>query len=155
MNIILYDQPMIFEPTQKAELIETDPASKTILIVDDDSTAVDFFEMLLLRRGFKTATAKSGKSALGRLSRDSARKMDLLLLDLMMPGESGYEIIKKLQEPEYQAVPICVITARELDRGMVDMIKSEPNVRDYFLKPVNSAQLTSKIHQILGTQPAQ
>ena len=131
---------------------DTDPSSKTILTVDDDDTVQELMRMLLTREGFRVQTATSGAAALERL-KTSGRQIDLVVLDMMMPNEGGYETIKKMQQPEYQQVPVIVVTAREMDSGTVNMIKLESNVKGYEKKPVVPKIFAEKIHGILGTTP--
>ena len=73
------------------------PKTKTILIADDDETIQDFFEMALGREGFQVLSVDSGKAALDYLKGNANRKVDLLILDLMMPGTGGYDVLKVRQ----------------------------------------------------------
>ena len=132
---------------------ETSPESKTILIVDDDETITTFFEMLLSREGFKVIPVNSGKSALEKLKAKIYRKVDLVLLDLMMPAPGGYEVLKELQKPDFQKVPIFIVTARALDQGTVGMLRLESNVVEFFNKPIDPTDFKKKLHQHLGTLP--
>ena len=131
----------------------TDPQSKTILMVEDDETVTTFFEVLLSREGFKPVVANSGESALDKLKAKIYRKIDLVLLDLMMPAPGGYEVLKDLQAPGYQNVPIFIVTARTLDSGTVGMLKLESNVLEFYKKPIDPKDLVQKVHQHLGTVP--
>lgn len=132
---------------------ETDPESKTILVVDDDETVCGFFEMFLSREGFKVAVVMSGKAALDKLKARIYQKIDLVILDLMMPAPGGYEVLKELQQSDYQDVPIFIVTARALDDGAVSMLRLESNVREFWRKPVDSQRFKQKIHETLGTTP--
>ena len=127
--------------------------SRTILVVDDDETVSTFFEMLLTREGFKTVVVNSGQSALDKLKAKLFRKIDLVILDLMMPAPGGYEVLKELQQPDYQNVPIFIITARTLDSDTVGVLRMESNVLEFWKKPIDAAELLKKIHQHLGTVP--
>jgi len=127
------------------------PSSKTILIVDDDVDNQCIFKVLLSEEGFKVLTASSGNTALNMLKEGVCEKIDLVLLDLLMPGRGGYDVIKMLQEPGYQEVPIIVMTARTVKSEVVDRYENEPNVKGFFFKPVASSQLKLKVHELLGT----
>jgi CheY-like chemotaxis protein len=132
----------------------SDPQSKTILVVDDDKLTCAFFKNLLSSEGFEVKTAFSGRYAFNLLKTDSSRPLDLIILDLMMPKCSGYEVIKELQgEPEHRNIPVFVVTARTLDPGAVEMIRSESNVSGFWPKPVETQKFKSRIHEVLGTVP--
>ena len=132
---------------------ETDPSSKTILIVDDDESICAFFEVMLMREGFRVIVCLGGSSALDQLKGKAYRKIDLVLLDLMMPAPGGYEVLKELQQPDYQNVPIFVVTAREFDQANIAMLRLESNVKEFFKKPIDQKEFTKKIHQHLETVP--
>jgi len=83
------------------------PAS--ILVVDDDPEIVTMLSTRLGKRGFKITTAEDGKKAIELAKRD---KPDLVLLDVMMPGKSGWEVARALkQDPVTQHVKIVMVTA--------------------------------------------
>ena len=132
---------------------DNDPSSKTIMIVDDDKSICTFLEVLLMREGFRTIVCEGGSSALQKLKSKAYRKIDLVLLDLMMPAPGGYEVLKELQQPDYQNVPIFIVTARNLDPGAIVMFKLESNVKEFFNKPIQTPEFKKKIHEHLGTVP--
>jgi DNA-binding response OmpR family regulator len=85
----------------------TKPAS--ILVVDDDPEIVTMLSTRLGKRGYKVSTAEDGNRALEVAKRD---RPDLVLLDVMMPGKSGWEVARALkQDPVTQAVKIIMVTA--------------------------------------------
>ena len=128
-----------------------DPASKSILVIDDDKPTCLLFKTLLTGEGFQVETAYSGESALSLLKSDSYEKFDLIMLDLMMPGYGGYDVLKELQQGGYQNAPIFIVTARALDAGMVEMIRSESNVREFIAKPIDIKKFKTSVHEALGT----
>jgi DNA-binding response OmpR family regulator len=127
-----------------------DPGDKTVLIVDDDDSIRDLLEFIVRKEGFKVEKAADGEEAL-----EKARALlpDLMLLDLMLPRFGGFEILRELQTDETSGIPIVIITGRYTDRSTSDMIKQEPNVRDFVEKPVRPPVLAALIHKILRTQP--
>ncbi|OGR82654.1 MAG: hypothetical protein A2902_05125 [Elusimicrobia bacterium RIFCSPLOWO2_01_FULL_64_13] len=131
----------------------TDPASKKILVVDDDKNICAFFKTLLEAEGFVVDTLHGGEPALEVLHSRGRLPYDLLILDLMMPKYGGYEVLKEMQKAEYQDVPIFVVTARVLDEDTINLIKSESNVQAFWSKPVDSWLFKNKIHAILRTIP--
>ena len=85
----------------------TDPKDKLILVVDDDESLLDLIEHLVRKEGFRVERGVDGQEA---LSKAQALKPDLILLDFMLPGMGGYEVVKELQTAETSAIPIVVIT---------------------------------------------
>ena len=130
-------------------MTEINPASKTILVVDDEETVRSFFEILLSKKGFNVISVPSGTAALSRLRGKTFRRIDLVILDLMMPGPGGYEVIKELQKPEYQNVPILIATGRTMDKNTVAMIKLESNVHGYWQKPIDTDAFINKVSELL------
>ena len=127
------------------------PSDKLVLIVEDDEAFMDFIEFIVKRQGFNVEKASDGEVGLWK-----ARNLapDLILLDLMLPKFGGFEILRELQSDETGTIPIVIITGRYTDRSTSDMIKQEPNVRDFIEKPVKPQILTSLVHKLLRTQPA-
>lgn len=127
------------------------PADKLVLIVDDDDSVRDLLEFVIKKEGFRIEKAADGQEAL-----DKARSAnpDLILLDLMLPKFGGFEILRELQGDDTGNIPIIIITGRYTDRSTSDMIKQEPNVKDFIEKPVKPQILTALVHKILKTQPA-
>ncbi|MBI5210374.1 MAG: response regulator [Elusimicrobia bacterium] len=127
-----------------------EPSEKLVLLVDDDESLLDLMEHIVKREGFKTERAMDGNEAIRKVEASSP---DLILLDLMLPGKGGYEVIRELQASEAARIPIIVITGRYIDRKNVDMVRGEPNVRDFIQKPLRPTMLASTIHTILQTRP--
>jgi CheY-like chemotaxis protein len=86
-----------------------DPPGASILIVDDDPEIVSMLSTRLAARGYKVSTASDGKAAIERVKRELP---DLVLLDVMMPGKSGWEVARALkQDPVTQSIKIVMVTA--------------------------------------------
>jgi DNA-binding response OmpR family regulator len=126
------------------------PADKLILIVDDDDSVRELIEFVVKKEGFKVEKAADGEEALRKAR---AVNPDLILLDLMLPKFGGFEILRELQEGETASIPIVIITGRYTDRSTSEMIKQEPNVRDFVEKPVKPPVLSSLVHKLMRTQP--
>jgi len=126
------------------------PADKLVLIVDDDESVRELIEFIVKKEGFRIEKAADGEEALNK-----ARTVnpDIILLDLMLPKFGGFEILRELQTDETSGIPIVIITGRYTDRSTSDMIKQEPNVREFIEKPVKPQILTSLLHKLLHTQP--
>ena len=107
----------------------------TILIVDDDVYIGDMLEEILEKEGYRTARAYSGTEALMFLS--SARP-DLILLDLMLPGLSGEEIL-----PLIKGIPVIVVSAKAEVSDKVELLLN--GACDYITKPFDTAELLARI----------
>lgn len=126
------------------------PADKLVLIVDDDDSVRELLEFIVKKEGFRIEKAADGEEALNK-----ARSVnpDIILLDLMLPKFGGFEILRELQTDETSDIPIIIITGRYTDRSTSDMIKQEPNVKDFIEKPVKPPVLGALLHKLLRTQP--
>ena len=112
-----------------------------ILVVDDDPVILRLIEVNLDLEGFEVVTADRGEDAIAR-ARDSAP--DLIILDLMMPEMSGWEIAERLREDEKtKGIPLVFLSARTQDE---DRRRGEElGVAGYVTKPFDPAELVSTI----------
>ncbi|HCE98859.1 MAG TPA: hypothetical protein DER10_10230 [Elusimicrobia bacterium] len=125
-----------------------DPAEKLVLIVDDDDSVMELFDFIARKEGFKTVKATSGEAAIktARLVRPA-----LILLDLMLPKPGGFEVMRELQGEDTSDIPIVIVTGRYMDRSTLEIIKQEPNVKDFLEKPVEPQVLAALLHSLLKT----
>jgi CheY-like chemotaxis protein len=116
-----------------------------ILVVDDEKINVDFFEVMLGKLGFDVETAYDGEEALKRVK---VFEPDIILLDLLMPKLSGFELTKILKEDkETKHIPIIILTAIDDIKEKVDML--ELGIDDYITKPFNFIEILARIRNIL------
>jgi len=121
-----------------------------ILIVDDDHRIRDLLSQYLMESGFRTSTAKDVATARNRLS---GMTFDLLVLDVMMPGESGMSLAKDLKGADGLPVPILMLTAQaDPDDRIMGL---EAGVDDYLTKPFEPRELLLRINNILKRQVAE
>ncbi len=118
------------------------------MVVDDEADIRLLLEFNLKKEGFQTVSAVDGVDALAKLS---ARLPDLIILDLMMPKQSGYEFLRNLQAAGHGRLPVFIATARSLDSSTVDVIRQESNVVEFFTKPFNWPAFAGAVHARLGT----
>lgn len=126
------------------------PSSKLVLLVDDDESLLDLMEHVVKKEGFRTGRAVDGMEALAKVE---AMNPDAIVLDFMLPSMGGYEALRELQARGHGGVPIIVVTGRAMDARSVDMVRQEPNVKEFLQKPVRPAMLVLALHRVLGTAP--
>jgi twitching motility two-component system response regulator PilH len=120
---------------------DTTMAIKKILLVDDSKTELHFLSDLLSKRGFGVRTAENGEEAMRRLGED---KPDLILMDVVMPGQNGFQLTRAItRDPLYADVPIIMCTSKNQETDRVWGMRQ--GARDYIVKPVNATDLMSKI----------
>ena len=120
----------------------------TLLVVADDPRLRDLLRRYLGENGFTVFVAENGV-AMNRLW--LRERFDALILDLMMPGEDGLQILRRLREQK-DMTPIIMLTARGED---VDRIVGlEMGADDYIPKPFNPRELLARIHAVLRRRPA-
>jgi CheY-like chemotaxis protein len=128
-----------------------EPSSKLILLVDDDETLLDLMAHVVKKEGFRIDRAADDPEALKKVE---ALAPDLLVLDMMLPGMGGYEVVRQMQAIGFGGVPVVIVTGRQMDRQSIDIIRQESNVVEFMEKPVRPATLVSAIHRRLNTRPA-
>jgi DNA-binding response OmpR family regulator len=126
------------------------PPKKRILAVDDDATALGALRQILLQKGYDVTTASSGEEALPRLE---SSEFDLFILDVAMPGMSGFDLCRRIRAlPATKDVPVIFLTAKGL---LMDMAEGEDAGSDlYLIKPVLAAKLLSMVGLFLTTDGA-
>jgi CheY-like chemotaxis protein len=125
-------------------------ATKTVLVVDDDPDARDFFVTVLEDHGFGTVTARDGNEALTRLEE---RIPDLVTLDVTMPEKSGVGVYRKLREEEaYTGIPVIIITGVSDDfKHFISSRRKVPPPNGYLSKPVEPEGLIGLVQELIGT----
>lgn len=110
-----------------------------ILVVDDEPVNVDLVEALLKPEGYDVVKAHSGEEALFLIKREQP---DLILLDLMMPGMTGYDVMRWLKKDRrYRLIPIIILTAYKEEK-----IKAlEEGADDFVAKPIEKYELLARV----------
>lgn len=126
--------------------MESPAPAQTILVVDDDADCRSVVNTVLANSGYKVIEACDGYEALKTLE---TMHPDLIVLDIMMPGLSGYDVVIHMkQRPETQNIPIVMLTAKGEYEDVISGY-NEYSVDYYISKPFTSKQLISGIKLVL------
>jgi DNA-binding response OmpR family regulator len=126
-------------------------ANETILVVDDEEDILELVQFNLAREGHKVFCADSGEKALDILK---SKPVDLMVLDLMLPGMDGFSVAQRVKnDPYIRQVPIIMLTAKGSESDVVTGL--ELGAEDYVTKPFSPRVLVARIHKALrrSTQP--
>ena len=120
--------------------------AKRVLIVDDEANIVAALDDLLRRSGDEVSVAATGEEALRQVE---AFSPDLVLLDVMMPQKSGYEVCRRIRErPEWAAVKIVMLSDKGREAEVSKGIALGADL--YVTKPFSNAELVARIRELLG-----
>ncbi len=127
--------------TEEADRIVPAELTGTILAVDDNADNRELVTRYLERSGHQVVVASSGMEALSRLA---DRPVDVMLLDLIMPGMDGSEVLRRMKEnPQLRSIPVIVISGNQDMDGIIECI--EAGADDYLFKPFNPILLQARI----------
>lgn len=115
---------------------------ETILLVDDDPALLEVTSIVLTSEGYRVLTAENGAEALRIVAQES---LDLVVLDVMLPKTSGFEVLKKIREQT--DVPVVMLTAKS--QSVDKVVGLELGADDYITKPFDTKELLARIRAIL------
>ena len=124
---------------------DTHLPSSTVLVVDDNPQNIELMQAYLESLNCVTHVAVDGVQALAQVA---ALKPDLILLDIMMPRMSGFEVCRRLKaDPNFRDIPIIMVTALnelgDIERGV------EAGTDDFLTKPINKLELLTRVKSLL------
>ncbi len=120
---------------------------RKILIVDDSPTERFFLADLLSKRGYSVVTAESGEEALTKVRLE---KPALVVMDVVMPGTSGYQATRALaRDPATQGIPVILCTSKNAESDRVWGLRQ--GAKEYVVKPVDADELLAKIASLAVT----
>jgi two-component system, OmpR family, KDP operon response regulator KdpE len=113
-----------------------------ILVADDELAICKFLQSSLKKQGYETIIARDGKTALEAFGNN---KIDLIILDIMMPGCDGFEVCRQIRE--WSEVPIIMLSARDDESDKIKCL--EMGADDYLTKPFSTGELIARIQTAL------
>ncbi|ABD71478.1 response regulator receiver domain protein [Rhodoferax ferrireducens T118] len=123
--------------------------SQKILVADDEPNIVISLEYLLKREGYTVLIARDGQEALEAIARE---KPDLVLLDVMMPKKTGFEVCQALRaSDDLQAIKILMLTAKGRDTDVAKGLALGADA--YITKPFSTRELVLKVAELLRESP--
>ena len=129
----------------------TDPGVDRLLVVDDNEMNRDMLSRRLKGKGYVVELAEGGQQALDMLAKDP---FDLILLDIMMPGISGIDVLRTVRQTKSRAdLPIIMATARDQSDDIVEALKLGAN--DYVTKPIDFPVCLARVQSQLALKRAQ
>ena len=131
------------------QIMNTKVEKQNILVADDDEMLTQLIEHILDQAGYDVTSVGDGEHALEYAIRD---KPDLIILDGMMPGMDGVEVLRQMKaNSETRNIPIVMLTARGMERNIVGAL--EMGADEYIVKPFMPGELTARISRLLdGTR---
>lgn len=123
------------------------------LVVEDNEHMAYLLDFMLRRAGYDVIAAANGRDA--RTAIEHIAPVDVVLLDLMLPYVSGYQLISEIREnPDWQHVPIVVLSAKVLEQDIVKALDLGAN--DYVTKPYRPQELLARLRRVVADheQPA-
>jgi DNA-binding response OmpR family regulator len=115
---------------------------ETILLVDDDAALLEVVSIVLSSEGYKVVTAADGAEALREVGQEA---LDLVILDVMLPRISGFEVLRQIREKS--DVPVVMLTAK--GQSVDKVVGLELGADDYITKPFDTKELLARIRAIL------
>ncbi|MBD0710462.1 MULTISPECIES: response regulator transcription factor [unclassified Streptomyces] len=117
-----------------------------VLIIEDDASVRDGMELVLRRHGYGVDAAATGEEALALLDAPDGGRIELAVLDLMLPGMDGFEVCRRIRT-RTSVLPVIMLTARGDDHDIVTGL--EAGADDYVVKPVTAPVLEARIRAAL------
>lgn len=126
-------------------------ADGTVLVVDDDAVILNLLRVNFELEGYQVRTAADGTAALA-LAHDAQNRVDVVVLDVMMPGIDGLEVARRLRaDPATAPIPILLLSAKA-QAGDIDAGRALAD--DYMTKPFDAGELLARVADLLAERAA-
>ncbi|MBP7216444.1 MAG: response regulator [Candidatus Omnitrophica bacterium] len=124
---------------------------KKVLVVDDEKEIADLLGKALKKHRYLVRVANSGEEALALCQ--TGGKVDLMLLDIAMPGIDGYQTCQALRnDPKLANIPVIFLTGKDLDPDSLEKHMQELGVHDYIPKPSTVQEMLDKVKEFFEKQ---
>ena len=123
---------------------------KTVLVVDDEEALRNLAARLIEKRGYQVLTAGDGAEALAVLARGA--RVDLMVLDVMMPGVDGLQTLEQVRARGYTKLPVVLLTAQTKDEQILGGYQKGADC--YITKPLQPSMLVNVVDYLIGDLPA-
>ena len=126
-------------------MMNKDNSTKKVLVVDDEPDTLELVKLVLESGGFEVILANNGMEALAQIEKT---KLDIVLLDIMMPDMDGWDVFRKIKERNPD-IPIAILTAKaqNIDKLLgLHVLKAD----DYITKPFGKNELIGKVKKLTG-----
>lgn len=121
-----------------------------VMVADDDALLRSLVAFKLRARGFRVAMAGDGDEALRFIGEE---RPDLVVLDTMMPGADGFEVLRQIKDDAATAaIPVVMLTARKQESDIVGALQL--GASDYIVKPFIPEELATRVARLLPSEPA-
>ena len=121
---------------------QRDTVHGTIIVIEDDPSISELLDLYLSRQGYRVVAAGEGAAAADLVRKE---KPSLVVLDLMLPDQSGFQVLKTLRV--FSQVPVIVLTARDADQDKI--LGLELGADDYMTKPFSPGELVARVRAVL------
>lgn len=121
-------------------------SEKRVLLIEDEPNIIEAIRFILARDGWRVDTHSDGETALGAVR---ARAPDLVILDVMLPNRSGYDILQDLRlDDDTKALPVLMLTARgqKKDRELAEKL----GVNRFMTKPFSNAEILTTVRELVA-----
>jgi len=122
---------------------------KTVLVVDDEEALRTYAAKLIEKRGYRVVTAGDGAEALAVLTQGTA--IDLMVLDVMMPGIDGLQTLEQIRLRGHTRLPVVLLTAQSDDEQILDGYQKGADC--YITKPLQPSALLNIVDYLIGDLP--
>jgi len=123
-------------------------AGKVILHVDDEPDVLALVKVVMEREGFKVVGVEGGQAAMEKLKALQGN-VDVMLLDIMMPKMSGWEVLKRVRK-DYPGVRVIFLSVVKINETMLEDLKKD-GLADYIQKPVSNQELVERVKKVAGS----
>ncbi|HEV2557898.1 MAG TPA: response regulator [Microvirga sp.] len=121
-----------------------------VMVADDDALLRSLVAFKLKARGYRVATAGDGDEALRAIGEE---RPDLVVLDAMMPGADGFEVLRQIKDDaKTAAIPVVMLSARKQESDIVGALQL--GASDYMVKPFIPEELAMRVARLLPGEPA-